>query len=106
MPGMNMKQMQAMFKQLGIKTRDINAEKVIIKSDSGDIIVNNPKITEIDMKGVKTFQISGEIEVKTVTDEDVKFVANQTGASEEDAKKALEETGDVAEAILKLKDHE
>ncbi len=103
MPGMNPRQMQAMFRQLGIKTKDIAAKEVIIKTDDGDIIVKNPKVTEIDMKGIKTFQITGEIGVKTITEEDVKFVIEQTGVSEEEAKKALEETGDVAEAILRLK---
>ena len=31
------------------------------------------------------------------------MVAEQTGVSEEEARKALEETGDLAEAIMRLK---
>jgi len=40
-----------------------------------------------------------------ISDEDVQLVVEQTGASPEEARKALEETGgDIAAAILKLKE--
>ncbi len=101
--GMNPKQMQALFKQLGIKTKEIDAKRVIIETDSGKIIITNPKVTQIDMKGVTTFQVSGDIEEESFSEDDVKFVMEQTGKSKEEARKALEETnGDVAEAIIKL----
>ncbi len=98
----NPRQMEALFKQLGIKTKEIEAEEVTIKTKSGNIIVKNPKVTEIEMKGMKTFQISGEIEESKFSQEDVKFVMENTGVDEETARKALEETGDIAGAILKL----
>ncbi len=101
--GMNPKQMQALFKQLGIKAREIEAKKAIIETDSGKIIIENPKVTEIDMKGMLTYQITGDIKEKMFSDEDVKFVSEQAGVSEEEARKTLEKTGgDVAEAILRL----
>ncbi len=101
--GMNPKQMQALFKQLGIKARELGAKKVIIETDSGRIVIENPKVTEIDMKGMLTYQITGDIKEEMFSDEDVKFVSEQAGVSEEEARKALEETGgDVAEAILRL----
>ncbi len=101
--GMNPKQMQALFKQLGIKAREIEAKKVVIETDSGKIVIENPKVTEIDMKGMLTYQITGDIKEEIFSDEDVKFVSEQAGVSEEEARKALEETGgDVAEAILRL----
>ena len=55
--------------------------------------------------GQKTLQITGDItEESNISEEDIKTVSDQAEASEEEAKKALEETsGDLAEAILKLK---
>lgn len=101
--GMNPKQMQALFKQLGIKTKEIPAKRVVIDSDEGKIVIENPKVTQIDMKGVLSFQITGDVVEESFTDEDVKFVMEQTGKSEDEVKTALKETnGDVAEAIIKL----
>ncbi len=101
--GLSPKQMEAMFKKLGIKTREIKASEVVIRAETGDITIKNPKITEIDMKGVITYQISGDVETSPFSDEDVKLVMEKTGKTAEEAKKALLETnGDIAEAILKL----
>ena len=101
--GMNPKQMQAMFKQLGMKAKEIEAKKVVIQTDSGDITIANPKVTEITMQGVKTFQIMGDVVESKFSEEDIKFVMENTGADKDDAEKALDETnGDIAEAISKL----
>lgn len=108
-PGMGKldpKQMQRMMKQLGIKSEEIAAKKVIIETDSKKIIINNPSITAIDMKGQKSFQIVGEVSEQSmgVPEEDIQMVAEQTGKTKKEAEKALTETnGDIAEAILKLK---
>ena len=53
----------------------------------------------------KTFQIFCEDkrEKEGFNSEDVETVMSQAGVSEEDARKALSETHDLAEAILKLK---
>ena len=102
--GMNPKKMQAMMKQLGIKQEEIDAKRVIIESDSGNIIIENPNITKVEMQGKKTWQISGDVREEEfgISEEDIKLVAEKTGKSEEEAKKTLEETEDIAEAILKL----
>ena len=108
--GMNPKKMQGMMKQLGIEMDEIeNAEQVIIKTTDGEIIINNPSISIMRAQGVDTYQINGDVSVKTapkelvILDEDVRLVCDQTGASEEEARKALEENnGDLAEAILAL----
>ncbi len=104
MLGMNPKQMQTLFRQLGIKTREINAVKVTIKTDSGDIEIENPKVTEIDMKGTKMYQISGDTVEKKFSEEDIKFVMENTGVNRERAERALKETeGDIAKAIMRIK---
>ena len=60
----------------------------------------------IDQGGAKTYQImAGSTEiVPNIPEDDIKLVAEQTGASAAECEKALAECkGDVAEAILKLK---
>ena len=102
--GMNPKKMQAMMKQLGIKQEEIDAKRVVIERDSGNIVIENPSISKVEMQGNETWQISGDVSEEEVgiLEEDIKLVAEKTGKSEEDAKKTLEETKDIAEAILKL----
>jgi len=102
--GMNPKKMQAMMKQLGIKQEEIDAKRVVIERDSGNIVIENPSISKVEMQGNETWQISGDVREEEVgiSEEDIKLVAEKTGKSKEDAKKTLEETEDIAEAILKL----
>ena len=105
-PKMNPKQMEKMMKQMGIKSENISAEEVIIKTEDKEIIISNPQVTKVKMGGQETFQIVGQISERKkekFSEDDVKMIVEQTSSSEEDAKKALEETGDIAEAIMKLK---
>ena len=109
MPGrMNQRQMNQMMRRLGINVKNIdNVEKVIIQTDSKEYIFDDAEVTIMEAQGQKTFQISGNPVVKDKTenqlDDDIKLVVEQTGKSEDEARKALEETnGDIAEAILKL----
>ncbi len=104
--GVNPKQMAQMMKRMGIKNEELEAKRVVIELDGGKkIIIEAPSVQSIEMQGQKTYTIAGkETEEKEIPQEDIKMVVEQTGASEEDAKKALEENdGDIAEAILKLK---
>ena len=102
--GLNPKKMQAMMKQLGIKQEEIEASRVIIERESGNIIIENPSVTKVEMQGQETWQIIGDAkeEEAGVNEEDIKLVMEKTGKSENEARNALEETGDIAEAILKL----
>ncbi len=97
--------MEKMMKQMGIKSESIDAEEVIIKQADKEIVISNPQITKINMKGAESFQIAGEVSERgreKFSEEDIKMVVEQTGKSEVDVKKALEETNDIAEAIMKL----
>jgi len=103
-PGLNPKKMQAVMKQMGMVQEDVPASKVIIeKTDGSKTIINNPSITKIKMQGQETFQISGEIneEIGNLED-DIKTIIEKTNCTEQQAEEALEQTGDLAEAILKL----
>ena len=113
-PGaINPKQMQTMMKRMGIKMEEIDAEEVIIRCSDREIVITNPGVAKVVMQGQASFQITGqehtrEIEEEEVSieidDDDVKMVAEQAGASEDEARAALEETGgDIAEAIMKIK---
>jgi nascent polypeptide-associated complex subunit alpha len=84
--------------------------EVILKTATKEIIIENPEVAVMDMRGQKIFQIMGEkiverpIERKVaIPEEDVQLVAQQAGVSPEQARAALEQTeGDLAQAILLL----
>lgn len=113
----NPKQLEQMMKKLGMQSEQIAAEQVVIKGKGKEIIINNPQVTKIKMGGQETFQIIGEAREQQPIDvakqrpavsekfsqEDIELVVGQTGCSEAEARSALEQTGDIAQAILKLK---
>jgi nascent polypeptide-associated complex subunit alpha len=90
-----------------------DVEQVIIKTSSKEIVIEQPEVAILQMQGQKIFQVAGgkitekapERAAPTIalSEEDVKLVADQTGKSVEEARKALEECeGDLAKAILLL----
>jgi len=106
---MDPRALKGMLDKLGIKSRSIASKRVVIECGDNDIVVDEPEVTLIEGQGMRTFQITGRIsEVDRtsaeISDDDVKFVQEQTGADAASARKALEEThGDMAEAIIRLK---
>ena len=99
------KKMQAMMKQLGINQEEVEANRVVIEKEDGNIIIENPSVTKVNMQGQETWQIIGEAkeEEAGISEEDIKLVMEKTGKSEEEVRKALEAAeGDIAEAIMKL----
>ena len=98
--------MQQVMKQMGMSQEDIEASKVIIEKGDGRIIIKNPSVVKINMQGQDTFQISGEVSEEnaevSISEEDIKTIIEKTGCTEERAKETLEQTEDLAEAILKL----
>jgi len=112
-PGLNPKKMQAVMKQMGISQQEIDANRVIIEKDDGNIIINNPSVTKVNMQGQENFQISGDIgeeecagnleETTDNLDEDIKTIMEKVGCLEQEAKLAYEKAnGDLTEAILLL----
>jgi len=86
-------------------------EEVIIKTNTKEIVIKEPEVSILQVQGQKMYQIAGgqvsekaaERKTPAIPEEDVKLVADQTGKSMEEAKKALEESnGDLAKAILML----
>ena len=102
--GMDPKKMQAMMRQMGIKSEEIEAITVTIETNSSKIYVDQPQVTKVTMQGQSSFQIAGNIRVEEkASTEDLKRVMEQTGCSEDDAKVTLEKAGgDIAQAIVSL----
>lgn len=106
--GVNPKQMAGMMKKMGISQENLPVERVVFEMADGNLVVENPDVMKIKMQGQTSFQVSGdavEENLESFSDEDVEMVVSQTGKSENEVRAALEESdGDIAEAIMKLKD--
>jgi len=109
LPKMDPKQMAKLMSQMGIKNEAVDAAKVTIeKSDGTSLVIDNPQVTKIDMQGQVSFQIAGSVrESKAKSEEktdDAALVMEECGCTRQEAERALKEaSGDLAEAILKLK---
>lgn len=115
----NPRDLQRMLRRMGISMEEVDAAKVTIELADGRMLeISKPQaVMVLKSKGQPPiFYVIGEpreVEVETretggeapFTDEDVALVAEQAGVSLDEARRALEETGgDIAEAILKLKE--
>ncbi|MCU4926849.1 nascent polypeptide-associated complex protein [Halobacteria archaeon AArc-dxtr1] len=120
--GLNPRKMEQMMKQMGIDVDDIDAEEVIIRTGEHDLVFTDPEVTKMDARGQETYQVIGSPEEREagtagsaadsasddgaaggVDEGDVELVATRTGASEDDARAALEENdGDLAAAVAQL----
>ena len=93
---MDQRKMQKMMKQMGVSTKDIPAEKVIIFTKDKKLIFDKPQVTETTMMGQKTYQLAGNFreEIKEleiiINDDDIELVVAQTGVDKEKAKMAEE----------------
>lgn len=101
---MDPRQLKKMMKKMGINITEMKADRVIIESGDKRYIFNEPEISIMEVKGQKTYQITGEPEIEImINEEDVQLVAMKTGKSMEEAREALRKAkGDIAEAILSL----
>lgn len=104
------RQMERMMRQMGIKARELEGvREVLIRLADKEIVLPNAQVTLTEMPGQRSYQVTGqEFERKPEfepSEEDTKLVAEQAGVERDAAVKALRETGgDIAEAILKLKE--
>lgn len=110
-PKLDPKKMQAMMKQLGIAQEEIDADRVVIEQEDGNIIIESPSVVKVNMSGQESFQISGDVKhVKNQEgkeseklEQDLKTIVEQTGVSEDIAAIELEKNnGDIAETIIQL----
>ncbi|MGD0175768.1 MAG: nascent polypeptide-associated complex protein [Candidatus Bathyarchaeia archaeon] len=103
-----------MMQKMGMKVDEIpGVSQVIIKTAGKDIVIEEPSVTLVTVQGQAMYQIAGGRVLEAVPtapaetgplESDVQLVAQQTGKSAEEARKALAEArGDLAKAILALK---
>jgi len=101
------------LRRMGIDVSMLTGVKrIVIEFEEKDIIIEDPQVAVITVKGQKIYQIipgtekvvEGPKEVAVeISEEDIKFVAEQAGVSIEEARAALLETGgDIAQAIMLL----
>jgi nascent polypeptide-associated complex subunit alpha len=121
--GMDPRKMQQMMQQMGIDIEEIDAEEIVIRTSDEELVFDDADVQRMDAQGQATYTITGEPETRdaeatplgdgsdvesgppgeTIPDDDVAIVAQRTGASEDAAREALEETdGDLAAAVSQL----
>lgn len=107
--GFDSRQTRRLMERMGVNLEEVpGVEEVIIKTSNRDIVVKNASVSEIKTKGMRVFQVVGEVEERVreapkFSDEDVVLVAQQAGVSREKALAALADSGgDLAKAILNL----
>ena len=110
MMGLNPRDLEKAMKRMGIQQQDIDAVEVLIKTPEKIIVIKNPHVAKVNAMGQESFQISGNVEEKSIdtapeiTDDDIKTVMEQTGADKKTAAEALKKNnGDLAQTILELK---
>ncbi len=94
-----------MLQRMGLRVEEIRAKRVVIEQEDGTkLIFENPQVMKTAVQGQVAYQIVGTPRVEEeIREEDVELVMQKTGASREEAVRALKEAdGDIAEAILKL----
>jgi nascent polypeptide-associated complex subunit alpha len=128
--GMNPRKMKQMMNQMGIDLTEIDAEEVIIRTEDTEYVFHDADVQRMDAQGQQTYQVIGEPDERPrgedasaveaggdeaddgdaagsgaeFTDQDVQIVTQRAGVSEDAAREALAETGDLAAAIQRLED--
>lgn len=109
LPGMNIKNMAKAMKRMGIQQTELDVKEVIMKLEDKELIFSNPHVSQVNMMGQKTYQITGEPEERSpdtkpeISEDDIKTVMEQTGKTATEAKEAIEKhKGDLASAIMEL----
>ena len=116
--GLDPRKMQQMMEQMGVDFEELDATEVVVRLEGGEeLYFDSPDVNKIEAQGQTTYQVVGDTERRESTagdvsegesgsdipDADIEIVAHRTGASESDAREALEEAdGDLAAAVEKL----
>ena len=114
---MNPREAKRMMQRMGMSMDNVEeVQQVIIRTPSKDIVIDQPEVAILNMSGQKMYQVVGGTVTEqasgtagaagakpAVSAEDARLVADQTGKSLDEAKRALEDCeGDLAKAILLL----
>ncbi|MFB6085468.1 MAG: nascent polypeptide-associated complex protein [Halodesulfurarchaeum sp.] len=120
--GMNPRKLEQMMEQMGIDMDELDATEARISLEDGtQLVFSNPEVTRMDARGEETYQVVGEAETVEsgaapaadagsesgddagIPEADVEIVVQRTGATEAEAREAIEAAdGDLAAAIASL----
>jgi nascent polypeptide-associated complex subunit alpha len=99
-----------MMQRMGMQVTQVeDVTRVVIESTSKKIIIDEPEVAIVTVQGQKVYQVGGgrsreEGVAVATSQDDVKLVAAQAGVSLEEAANALKQSnGDLAQAIILLK---
>ena len=115
----NPREANRMMQRMGMQVQQLDkVTKVIMVTPTKRIVIDNPEVATVTVQGQTVYQVGGgtmreegvgggtmrEEGVGGGSDEDVKLVASQAGVSAEEAANALRQSnGDLAQAIILLK---
>jgi nascent polypeptide-associated complex subunit alpha len=106
----NPREANRMMQRMGMQVEQVDdVTRVIIESASKRIVIDNPEVAVVKVQGQTVYQVGGgtareEGPAGASSEEDAKLVASQAGVSVEEAAKALQQSGgDLAQAIIILK---
>ena len=112
MPNLDPRALKAAMSRMGIKSKELNAKRVTIECGDKTIVITEPQVTQVEMQGSISFQVAGSISEEAVkidieiSEDDINMVKEKTGITDDaQVKSAIQEAnGDIAEAIMKLKE--
>ena len=109
-PKMNPRDLAKAMQRMGIQQQEVEALEVIIHCKDKDIVIENPQVSKINAMGEVSWQVVGQAverahsSVPDIKEDDVLTVMEQASVSRDVALKAISDSnGDLADAILKLK---
>ena len=101
-----------MMQRMGMQVTQVDdVTRVVIESASKKIIIDEPEVAIVTVQGQKVYQVGGgrsreEGVGMAISQDDAKLVAAQAGVSLEEAANALKQSnGDLAQAIILLKEN-
>ena len=113
---LNPRDLRRMMRRLGVGFEELkNVRTVTLTLDDKEIVIHEPQVVVMNIQGQKIYQVIGKreevvptssesvVEEVSFSDEDIRFVMEQTGVGRDEAIRALKEAGgDIAKAILIL----
>ena len=100
----NFRQLMGQLRRMGIQVKELRAKRVVVELDDKKIILENAEVLRLSSAQGPIYQIlpgsERTEESIEISDEDIKFVAEQANVDEETARKYLiKHEGDIAKAI-------
>lgn len=109
--------LERQLRKMGLKVEELKDVKlVLIETGDREIMIENPQVIVMTMKDQKIYQIvatkvkevreeAPREQGETLSEEDIKFVAEQAGIGYEEAREILKKTGgDIAKALIMIQE--